>query len=73
MPLWVREEIMPRPKSEITGVATTVSARLIPAHYAEWKRLGGIDWLRKTLKASIEQRRKQEQTNELERKHNQVL
>lgn len=48
---------MPRPKSEMTSVATTVSARLIPAHYAEWKRLGGVVWLRKVLKESIEKRR----------------
>ena len=73
MPIRVWEEIMPRPKSEMTGVATTVSARLINAHYAEWKRLGGVAWLRQFLKDNIEQRRKQEQTNELERKHNQVL
>ena len=32
---------MPRPKSELTSVAKTVSIRLIPAHYAEWKRLEG--------------------------------
>ena len=50
---------MPRPKSEMTSVATTVSARLIPAHYVEWKRLGGIVWLRKVLKENIEQRRKE--------------
>jgi len=50
---------MPRPKTEMTSVATTVSARLIPAHYAEWKRLGGIEWLRKVLKENIEQRRKE--------------
>jgi hypothetical protein len=37
----------------MTSVATTVSARLIPAHYAEWKRLGGVQWLRKQLADSI--------------------
>ena len=45
---------MPRPKSEMTSVAITVSARLIPAHYAEWKRLGGINWLRQQLRDAIE-------------------
>lgn len=44
---------MPRPKSEMTSVATTVSARLIPAHFAEWKRLGGVQWLRQQLSESM--------------------
>lgn len=48
---------MPRPKSEMTSVTTSVTARLIPAYYAEWKRLGGVVWLRKVLKESIEKRR----------------
>jgi len=51
---------MPRPKSEMTGVAVTVSARLIPAHYAEWKRLGGVNWLRQQLRESIQKRKEQE-------------
>ncbi len=51
---------MPRPKSEMTGVAVTVSARLIPAHYAEWKRLGGVNWLRQHLRESIQKRKEQE-------------
>ena len=50
---------MPRPKSEITSVAVTVSARLIPAHYAEWKRLGGINWLRQQLRESIQKQKEQ--------------
>lgn len=54
---------MPRPKSEMTSVTTTVSARLVPIHYAEWKRLGGVEWLRQVLKESIQQRRNQEQQN----------
>ena len=44
---------MPRPKSEMTSVAKTVSARLIPAHLAEWHRLGGIKWLRQQLSESM--------------------
>jgi hypothetical protein len=52
--------IMPRPKSELTSVATTVSARLIPAHFAEWKRLGGIEWLRQYLRESIQNQRKEQ-------------
>jgi hypothetical protein len=44
---------MPRPKSELTSVAKTVSIRLIPAHYAEWKRLEGTKWLRQQLSESI--------------------
>jgi len=45
---------MPRPKSDMTAVATTVSARLIQVHYAEWKRLGGVQWLRQQLRESIQ-------------------
>jgi len=37
----------------MTSVARTVSARLIPAHLAEWHRLGGIKWLRKQLSESM--------------------
>lgn len=48
---------MPRPKSEMTSVAITVSARLIPAHFAEWKRLGGVAWLRQQLRESIQKRK----------------
>jgi len=40
---------MPRPKSDLTSVARTVGVRLIPAHHAEWKRLGGPKWLRQML------------------------
>ena len=43
----------------ITSVAVTVSARLIPAHYAEWKRLGGIVWLRQQLRESIQKQKEQ--------------
>lgn len=48
---------MPRPKSEITDVTKTVSARLIPAHYVEWKRLGGVKWLRQQLSQSLKEQR----------------
>jgi hypothetical protein len=44
---------MPRPKSELTGVGTNIAVRLIPAHYEEWKRLGGPKWLRQQLSQSI--------------------
>lgn len=53
---------MPRPKSEMTSVATTVSARLIPAHYAEWKRLGGVQWLRQQLSESMREELKRQQS-----------
>lgn len=48
---------MPRPKSEMTSVSKTVSARLIPAHYAEWVRLGGVIWLRQHLRESMQKRK----------------
>ena len=47
---------MPRPKSELTGVAVSIGVRLIPAHYAEWKRLGGAKWLRQELSNKIKER-----------------
>jgi len=50
---------MPRPKSDLTSVAVTVSARLIPAHFAEWKRLGGVNWLRQQLRESIQKQKEQ--------------
>lgn len=51
---------MPRPKSDMTAVAITVSARLIQVHYAEWKRLGGVQWLRQQLRESIQNKRKEQ-------------
>ena len=48
---------MPRPKSELTDVARTIGARLIPAHFQEWKRLGGSKWLRQFLSKSISENR----------------
>jgi len=59
---------VPRPKSEMTGVAKNVGVRLIPAHYEEWKRLGGAKWLRQELSNKIKERR-DEQTIQLEIKH----
>jgi hypothetical protein len=48
---------MPRPKSDLTSVAKNVGIRLIPAHYEEWKRLGGPKWLRHVLSQSIKEKR----------------
>ena len=58
-PQLMRMKKMPRPKSEITSVAVTVSARLIPAHFQEWKRLGGVVWLRQQLRESIQKQKEQ--------------
>jgi len=52
-----RHAQMPRPKSDLTSVARTVGVRLIPAHHAEWKRLGGPKWLRQVLSQSIKEKR----------------
>jgi len=51
------EASMPRPKSELTSVAKNISVRLIPAHHAEWTRLGGAKWLRQMLSQSIKEKR----------------
>jgi len=48
---------MPRPKSELTSVAKNIGVRLIPAHLAEWNRLGGVKWLRQVLSQSIKEKR----------------
>lgn len=48
---------MPRPKSELTSVAKNIGARLIPAHYEEWKKLGGPKWLRQQLAKSIQEKK----------------
>ena len=48
---------MPRPKSELTSVAKNVGVRLIPAHYEEWKKLGGPKWLRQQLAKSIQEKK----------------
>jgi hypothetical protein len=44
---------MPRPMTDLTFVNKTVSARLRPAEYKEWVRLGGVAWLRQQLAQSI--------------------
>lgn len=44
----------------MTSVARTVSARLIPAHLAEWHRLGGIKWLRQQLSESMREELKRQ-------------
>lgn len=48
---------MPRPKSELTSVNKNIGVRLIPAHYEEWKRLGGAKWLRQVLSQNIKERK----------------
>jgi len=48
---------MPRPKSELTNVAKNIGVRLIPAHYEEWKKLGGPKWLRQQLAKSIQEKK----------------
>jgi hypothetical protein len=52
-----REAPMPRPKSELTSVAKNIGVRLIPAHYEEWKKLGGPKWLRQQLTKSIQEKK----------------
>lgn len=49
---------MPRPKSELTNNRRCVSIQLTPAQHAEWKRVGGQQWLRNLLALSIEQNKK---------------
>ncbi len=50
---------MPRPKSEMTGVTISISARLRPQEHKEWKRLGGVNWLRQQLRESIQKQKEQ--------------
>jgi hypothetical protein len=47
---------MPRPKSEITDSLKVVSARISQDMFKEWRKLGGAEWLRKTLKESKSKR-----------------
>jgi len=51
---------MPRPKSDLTGVTISISARLRPQEHREWARLGGVVWLRQQLRESIQKRKEQE-------------
>jgi hypothetical protein len=48
---------VPRPKSELTSVNRNIGVRLIPAHYEEWKKLGGPKWLRQQLTKSIQEKK----------------
>lgn len=48
---------MPRPKSDLTGVTISISARLRPQEHKEWKRLGGVVWLRQQLSKSLKEQR----------------
>ena len=50
---------MPRPKSDLTGVTISISARLRPQEHKEWKRLGGVNWLRQQLRESIQKQKEQ--------------
>jgi hypothetical protein len=47
---------MPRPKSEITDSLKVISARISQDMFKEWRKLGGAEWLRKTLKESKDRR-----------------
>jgi hypothetical protein len=47
---------MPRAKSELTNDNVHVGARLTKAHWQEWKRLGGAQWLRKVLAKSLQEK-----------------
>jgi len=38
---------MPRPKSDLTKSGRAVGARLTEWEFQEWKKLGGIVWLRR--------------------------
>ena len=42
---------MPRPKSEITKAGKTIGVRLTPNEYEAYVSLGGIKWIRETLRA----------------------
>jgi hypothetical protein len=48
---------MPRPKTEMTKSGKTIAARATLSEWNEFKRLGGIKWLRKLLADSIERQK----------------
>lgn len=50
---------MPRPKSELTKNRRFVGVYMTPEQHAEWKRIGGQEWLRILLALSIEQNKKE--------------
>jgi len=58
-PQLMRMKKMPRPKSDLTGVTKSVSARLRPQEHREWARLGGVVWLRQQLRESIQKQKEQ--------------
>jgi hypothetical protein len=41
---------MPRPKSELTKSGRAIGVRLTEWEYQEWKKIGGVKWLRGVLK-----------------------
>ena len=45
---------MPREKSEMTKNAKHVGMRLLQRHHNEFKRSGGVKWLREVLQKSID-------------------
>ena len=45
---------MPRPKSELTKNFKLIGIRLLPKHYEEWRRLGGVKWIREQLQKSLD-------------------
>jgi hypothetical protein len=45
---------MPRPKTEMTKSGKTIAVRATMSEWNEFKRLGGIKWLRQVLADSIE-------------------
>jgi len=47
---------VPRPKSELTDDVKVISARITQEMFKEWRKLGGAEWLRKTLKESKNRR-----------------
>jgi hypothetical protein len=53
---------MPRPKTEMTKSGKTIAVRATLSEWNEFKRLGGIKWLRQLLAESID---KNQQTKEI--------
>jgi len=50
---------MPRPKTEMTKSGKTIAARATLSEWNEFKRLGGIRWLRQLLAESIEKHKQE--------------
>jgi hypothetical protein len=53
---------MPRPKTEMTKSGKTIAVRATLTEWNEFKRLGGVKWLRPFLAKSIEKHRQQKKT-----------